>query len=813
MSCAACSARVERAVSAISGAEGCSVNLLTGDMSVSGEVDEAQIISAVTGAGYGIEPANTKNANKSVQIKEKSRTFPRLVASLILLVPLMYISMGYVMWGAPLPLFLSKNALAVALLELLLSALVLVINQKFFINGTRGVLKRSANMDTLVMLGAGASFIYSVAIVFFMSAEAISGADAFHYLHGLYFESAAMIPTLITVGKALEERAKGKTTVAISALMSLKPPTATVVRGEKELSVSADEVRVGDIFLVRPGEAVPVDGRILDGESSIDESMLTGEHLPVDKRVGDRVLAGTVNQSGFLRCEATEVGEGTAISAIIKTVEEASSSKAPIARLADRVSGVFVPLVILVASVTFFLWWIFGPSVGGALARGISVLVISCPCALGLATPVAIMVGSGVGARRGILFKNAEALELLGKGKIIALDKTGTVTEGAPTVSFVRAYAVKEEELLSAALSIEKKSEHPLAGAIVKYAEERAVCEEVLDFLALSGSGVRCIWRGKVLIGGSFAFVESSAKITEEARADFMRVTELGETPLFFALGGVLLGMISVTDRVREDSPSAVEELTELGMRVVMLTGDNGRTAKSIAEKAGIDEVRASLMPDGKAEAVRELSEEGAVIMVGDGINDAPALTSASVGIAIGGGTDIAIDSAGVVLMKNSLVSVAEAVLLSRAVIKNIKENLFWAFLYNTVGIPLAAGAFGLSMSPMLGALAMSLSSVCVVTNALRLWRFPKRLFKKKGNLNLQNGEKSMKITIKIEGMMCPHCEARVKKTVEGLDFVLEASVSHTAGEATVIMSSADKISAVTEAIENEGYRVLEIIK
>ena len=811
MSCAACSARVERAVSEVEGVESCSVNLLTGKMSVVGTATDEKITSAVIRSGYGIEEKNTKKDNNTLQNSGKSPIVPRLIASISCLVILMYISMGYTMWSFPLPRFLTENPLIIAAIELFISGVVLVINQRFFVSGYKGVINRSPNMDTLVSLGAGASFVYSTVLFFVMISEALSGADVHHYLHGLYFETAAMIPALVTVGKTLEERAKGKTQNAIRSLMSLTPPTATVLRDGEEMIISADEVISGDVFLLRPGESVAVDGIIIEGESSIVESALTGESLPVDKREGDKVFAGTINGSGFLRCRATAVGEGTVLSTIIKTVEEASSTKAPIARIADKVAAIFVPAVMLIAFVTFALWWIFGGAIGEALARGISVLVISCPCALGLATPVAIMVGSGVGAQVGVLFKNAEALELLGRGKIIALDKTGTVTVGEPSVRSVKAYGISEKELLTAALSLEKKSEHPLAGAVVSYAEQRVECETTESFENRSGSGVTAVWRGKRLIGGNLSFVETEAYVGDEVRRDYDRVTEEGETPLLFAHGGILIGMISVADTVRADSKEAVEALKLLEMRVVMLTGDNEKTARKIASLAGIDETRAELLPTDKSDAVKELSRNGGVIMVGDGINDSPALTAASVGIAIGRGTDIAIDSAGVVLTRSSLMDVACAVRLSRAVLTNIRENLFWAFLYNSIGIPLAAGAFGLSMSPMLGALAMSLSSASVVLNALRLARLKKKLYPKNDNNNLQNEVLNMELVIKIEGMMCPHCEARVKKLVEAFPFVESADVSHVKGEATLKLSAPADKSALREAIEEDGYKVISI--
>ena len=812
MSCAACSARVERAVGAVEGVDACSVNLLTGSMNIEGRASDEEIIAAVVKAGYGATVKGTEKEKKGVQNDGKNAIIGRLITSLVLLVPLMYISMGHVMWDAPLPSFLSENALAIALAELVISALIMVVNQRFFISGFKGVLNRSPNLDTLVALGSGASFVYSMAILFLMTAEAMSGNEIHHYLHELYFESAAMILALITVGKMLEARAKGKTADAIKSLMKLSPKTATVLRDGKEERIPAESVRIGDVFLVRPGESVPVDGIVLEGESSIVEAALTGESVPADKSVGDRVLAATVNQSGFLKCEATKVGEDTAIAAVIKMVEEASSTKAPIAKVADKVSGVFVPIVMGIAALTFALWWIFGGNFGYALARGISVLVISCPCALGLATPVAIMVGSGVGAKLGILFKNAEALELTGRARIVALDKTGTITKGEPQVAEILPFGVSETELLSAAASIEVKSEHPLARAVVRYAEERAEISEVEKFEALSGNGVRAEYRGGELVGGKLGFIKTRVPITEAAQAAYDRLTSEGKTPLFFSYHESLIGIIAVADTVRADSREAIEELHSMGMRVVMLTGDNENTAREIGRLAGVDEVIADVLPDGKAEVVKSLSASGRVMMVGDGINDSPALTSADVGMAIGGGTDIAIESADVVLMHDKLSDVPRAVRLGRATLKNIYENLFWAFLYNLIGIPLAAGAFGLSMSPMLGAAAMSLSSFCVVVNALRLGLFSRK-YTKNVNNNIQKEVEAMQVTMKIEGMMCPHCEARVKSTLEALEYVESAAVSHKAGSAVINLRGECDCEALKAVVEAQGYKVILIIK
>ena len=837
MSCAACSARVESAVSGLDGVSSCAVNLLTNSMAVDGEASDSEIISAVEKAGYGASPKGEKtpkNDNNDIQNTEKKNLISRLIASVALLLPLMYVSMGHVMWGAPLPQAISENPMAIALIQLLLSAAVIVINQRFFISGFKGVINRSPNMDTLVALGSGASFIYSAALLFVMSGYCISGEieTAGHMLHELYFEAAAMILTLITVGKMLEARAKGKTTDAIKELMDLSPKTATVIRDGRELSIPAAEVRVGDIFLVRPGESVPVDGVVIDGASSVNEAALTGESIPADKTVGDKVLAATVNGSGALRCEATRVGEETTIASVVKMVEDASATKAPIAKIADRVSGIFVPCVVGVALLTLALWWIFDGSFGHALARGISVLVISCPCALGLATPVAIMVGSGVGARLGILYKSAEAIELTARAKTVALDKTGTVTRGEPRVTdFIPAEGITDGILAETALAVEVMSEHPLARAVVEYTMSKAERKAVTDFEALSGSGVRCRLDGNEIYGGSYSFISTVTELPDSLARDYERLTGEGKTPLLFTRGGRFIGIIAVADTVREDSAEAIAELKRLGMRVVMLTGDNSRTAAEIGRVAGVDEVRAELLPADKARIISELAAEGRVIMVGDGINDAPALASADVGIAIGGGTDIAIDSADVVLMRDSLSDVTRAARLGRSTLRNIKQNLFWAFIYNCIGIPLAAGVFtpllGWELNPMFGALAMSLSSFCVVTNALRLNGFYFAERKKNGVKNAENvnndikneeikedddmGLFGTKITLKVEGMMCPHCEARVKSALEALECVKSADVSHEKGTAVVKPEGECDRELLRSTVEAAGYKVTEV--
>ena len=821
MSCAACSARVEKAVSQTEGVTSCSVNLLTNSMTVEGSATDEMIIAAVSKAGYGASAKGAekpKNDNNSSQKDEQKAIIYRLVASVVLLLPLMYLSMGHVMWDWPLPAFFESNPLSIAILQMLISGLVLVINQRFFISGIRAVINRSPNMDTLVALGSGVSYIYSIAMTIMMT-----GAEhPDHYLHSLYFESAAMILTLITVGKMLEARAKGKTTDAINSLLRLAPRTATVIRDGKEQVIPASDVRVGDIFIVRPGESIPVDGVVTEGHSSVDESALTGESVPVDKQVGDSLLAATTNTSGFMKCRATKVGDDTAIASVIRMVEDASASKAPIAKIADRVSGIFVPVVLLIALITFTAWMIIDGQLGKALSSAISVLVISCPCALGLATPVAIMVGSGVGAKHGILFKSAEALELTGRAGIIALDKTGTITEGKPrVVNVICDRSSDEGELLSVAYALEKQSEHPLAKAVSAYAESYSRDLLITDFKALAGSGVygrvqssECRVQSEVY-GGSYKFISTICDLSAY-KNDYDRLTAEGKTPLFFIRDGEPLGLIAVADTVREDSAQAIADMKAMGLRVVMLTGDNSRTAEAIGREAGVDEVISELLPDGKESAIRKLSESGRVIMVGDGINDAPALTRAEVGMAIGGGTDIAIESADVVLMRDSLSDVVDAIRLGRSVLRNIHQNLFWAFCYNMVGIPLAAGLFGLSLNPMFGAAAMSLSSFCVVTNALRLNTFrPKH---KKTNKIIENTseikekeERQMKITMKIEGMMCPHCEGRVRDVLSALDCVESAEVSYKEDLAIVTPKGECPHELLEKTVTDAGYKVVSI--
>ncbi len=814
MSCAACSARVEKAVSAVDGVTACSVNLLTGTMGVEGKATPQEIVSAVTGAGYGasLKSEQTQPASQRTATDETAAVRRRLIASLGFLAVLMYVSMGHVMWGWPLPLVAAENPVVLGLIQLLLSAAVMVVNKQFFISGLKGLLHGAPNMDTLVSLGSAAAFGYSTAVLF-VAADAMSrGEAAMHYVHDLYFESAAMILALITVGKLLEARSKGKTTDALRGLMELAPPTATVVRDGREVTVPVAEVRRGDIFTVRPGESIPVDGVVLEGHSAVNEAALTGESLPVDKTAGDAVSAATVNHSGFLRCEATRVGADTTLSQIIRMVNDAAATKAPIAKLADTVSGVFVPVVMAIAAVTVLVWLLVGESGGFALARGISVLVISCPCALGLATPVAIMVGNGVGAKNGILFKTAESLEQTGKAAVVVLDKTGTVTAGEPRVTALTpADGVSEIELLTSAASLESKSEHPLAHAVLSEAERRGVLpEETTAFEALPGNGLTAVVGGKKLVGGSVAFLQKNSEISEKWVKIARDSAEQGNTPLLFACDGRLLGMIAVADTVKEDSPKAVRQLRQMGLRVVMLTGDNERTARAVAAEAGVDEVIADVLPDGKEAAVRTLQRQGRVVMVGDGINDAPALTRADIGVAIGAGTDVAIDAADVVLVKSRLSDVAGAIRLSRATLRNIKQNLFWAFAYNTLGIPLAAGVFipllGWELNPMFGALAMSLSSVCVVSNALRLNLVC--LHKKE-----PTAEKPQAIvkTIRIEGMMCGHCEAHVKRTLEAINGVLVADVSQEKGTAVITLTAPVEDEVLKAAVEAEEYSVTDI--
>ncbi len=834
MSCAACSARVEKAVSKVPGVTSCSVSLLTNSMGVEGTADPAQVIAAVEEAGYGAtekraaglerpqaSASSVSAAEDSLKDRETPRMKRRLIASLCFLIPLMYFSMGHMMWNWPVPSFLEGNHVAMGLIQLLLTTAVMVINQKFFISGFKGLIHRAPNMDTLVALGAGASYGYSLYALFAMTDAQMRGsaAEIMSYMHEFYFESAAMILTLITVGKMLEARSKGKTTDALKSLMKLAPKTATVIRNGAEETVSIEQVRKGDVFVVRPGENIPVDGVILEGHSAVNESALTGESIPVDKDAGDAVSAATLNQSGYLRCEATRVGEDTTLSQIIQMVSDAAATKAPIAKVADRVSGVFVPAVIGIALVTIAVWLIAGQTIGFALARGISVLVISCPCALGLATPVAIMVGNGMGAKNGIMFKTAVSLEETGKTQIVALDKTGTITSGEPKVTdMIPAAGVTEEELLAYAYALEKKSEHPLARAVItKAEEENAVCvREAEDFHAVPGNGLTGILAGVKLAGGNLSFISRNAVIPDEAVKRAEKLSAEGKTPLFFSRNGMFIGMIAVADVIKEDSPRAVKELQNMGIHVVMLTGDNERTAKAIGAQAGVDEVIAGVLPDGKESVIRSLKKKGRVAMVGDGINDAPALTRADMGIAIGAGTDIAIDAADVVLMKSRLSDVPAAIRLSRAALRNIHENLFWAFFYNVIGIPLAAGVwipiFGWQLNPMFGAAAMSLSSFCVVSNALRLNWFKMYDAGRDKKIKVKNKEEStMTKTMKIEGMMCGHCEARVKKTLEALAGVDSAEVSHEAGTAVVTLNEEVSDDVLKKAVEDQDYKVLEI--
>ena len=833
MSCAACSARVEKAVSKVPGVTSCSVSLLTNSMGVEGTASPADIIAAVEEAGYGAsekgapaaggkQQTSLAAAEDSLRDKETPKMKKRLIASLCFLIPLMYFSMGHMMWNWPVPAFFEGNHVAMGLLQLLLTAAVMVINQKFFISGFKGLIHGAPNMDTLVALGAGASFVYSTYALFAMADAQVRGdmAGAMSYMHEFYFESAAMILTLITVGKMLEARSKGKTTDALKSLMKLAPKTATVLRNGAETEVSVDQVRKGDIFVVRPGENIPVDGIVLEGSSAVNESALTGESIPVDKKPGDQVSAATVNHSGFIRCEATRVGEDTTLSQIIQMVSDAAATKAPIAKIADRVSGVFVPAVIAIAAITIIVWLIAGQTVGFALARGISVLVISCPCALGLATPVAIMVGNGMGAKNGIMFKTAVSLEETGKTQIVALDKTGTITSGEPKVTdMIPADGVTEDELLAAAYALEKKSEHPLAHAILVRAKEKGVDErlETEEFQAVPGNGLSGRLGEDWLAGGNLKFIGGNAEITDEIRKKAEELAEGGKTPLFFSRNGKLIGIIAVADVIKEDSPQAVRELQNMGIHVVMLTGDNERTAKAIGAQAGVDEVIAGVLPDGKESVIRSLKRKGKVAMVGDGINDAPALTRADIGIAIGAGTDIAIDAADVVLMKSRLSDVPAAIRLSRATLRNIHENLFWAFFYNVIGIPLAAGVwiplFGWQLNPMFGAAAMSLSSFCVVTNALRLNWFNVHDARKDKNVKSHKKQEvtTMEKTMKIEGMMCEHCEARVKKTLEAIPQVDAAEVSYKAGTAVVTLNAEVGDDVLKKAVEDQDYKVLGI--
>lgn len=836
MSCAACSSRVEKAVSKVPGVTSCSVSLLTNSMGVEGTASEQEIIKAVADAGYGASKkgegaAKTQSSSASAgEDMLKDRTTPalkkRLIASLGFLIVLMYFSMGHMMWGWPVPGFMKDNHVMMGLLQMLLTIAVMVINQKFFISGFKGMIHRAPNMDTLVALGSGASFVYSTYALFAMTDAQMRGdMDAvMSYMHDFYFESAAMILALITVGKMLEARSKGKTTDALKGLMKLAPKTAVVIRGEKEVQVSIEQVQKGDCFVVKPGENIPVDGEVIEGNSAVNESALTGESIPVDKAVGDKVSAATVNQSGYLKCRATRVGEDTTLSQIIQMVSDAAATKAPIAKIADRVSGVFVPMVITIAVLTIIVWLIAGQSIGFALSRGIAVLVISCPCALGLATPVAIMVGNGMGARNGIMFKTAVSLEETGKMQIVALDKTGTITSGEPKVTdIIPAAGVTEDTLLKCAYALENKSEHPLARAILENAkEENAGIEEVTGFQALPGNGLTARLDGHTLYGGNHTFISSKVSVDGDMQKKAEKLAEAGKTPLFFGNEDRLLGVIAVADVIKEDSPQAIKELQNMGIHVVMLTGDNERTAKAIGQQAGVDEVIAGVLPEGKEQVIRKLKEKGKVAMVGDGINDAPALTRADMGIAIGAGTDVAIDAADVVLMKSRLSDVPAAIRMSRATLRNIHENLFWAFFYNIIGIPLAAGVwyplFGWKLNPMFGAAAMSLSSFCVVSNALRLNLFKmydaskdKKLKAKKEKKRSKKEDKTMKKIMHIEGMMCGHCEAAVKKALEALPQVDEAVVSHEAGTAELTLNAQIADDVLKKTVEDKDYTVTSV--
>ena len=847
MSCAACSARVEKAVKAVPGVTSCSVSLLTNSMGVEGTASASAIVKAVQEAGYGASPKAAAAETPSAELDaladhETPRLKKRLIASLVFLAVLMYFSMGHMMWGWPLPHWFDGNHVAMGLVQLLLAGIVMVINQKFFISGFKGLLHRAPNMDTLVALGSSASFLWSTYALFAMTRAQVDGNDALvmHYMMELYFESAAMILTLITVGKMLEARSKGKTTDALKSLMKLAPQTATLLREGAEVTVPIAQVKKGDLFVVRPGENIPVDGLVLEGSSAVNESALTGESIPVDKTAGDKVSAATTNQSGFLKCEATRVGEDTTLAQIIRMVSDAAATKAPIAKIADTVSGFFVPAVISISVLTTFVWLLLGREFGYALARGISVLVISCPCALGLATPVAIMVGNGLGARNGILFKTAASLEAAGRTQIVALDKTGTITSGEPRVTdILPAEGVSESELLTLAASLEQKSEHPLAKAVLAYAEtETIACPDVTDFAALPGNGLSARLDGMEIYGGNAEFIATKASVPAELQAEAARRAAEGKTPLFFGGAGRLMGVIAVADTLKEDSPRAIRELQNMGIRVVMLTGDNQRTADAIGRQAGVDEVIAGVLPDGKEAVIRRLQESGKVAMVGDGINDAPALTRADTGIAIGAGTDVAIDAADVVLMNSRLSDVPAAIRLSRATLRNIHENLFWAFIYNIIGIPLAAGVFipfGLTLNPMFGAAAMSLSSFCVVSNALRLNLFdlhstkhdrkPKSAALPAAPVQSAAAENTaepvsapvvkednaMKKTLHVEGMMCCHCEARVKKALEALPAVDEAVVSHEAGTAIVTLNAEVSDADLKKAVEDQDYKVTGI--
>ena len=831
MSCAACSSRVEKAVSKVPGVTSCSVSLLTNSMGVEGTASDEEIIAAVREAGYDAAPKGGETSRGAAEGAEdealKDLETPalkrRLIASLGFLAVLMYLSMGHMMWGWPLPSYLGDNHVAMGLAQLLLTVAVMVVNQKFFISGFKSLWHRAPNMDTLVALGSAAAFVYSTAALFAMTAAQARGdaAGVMAYMHEFWFEAAAMILALITVGKMLEARSKGRTTDALKGLMKLAPKTAVLLKDGVETSVPIEQVKKGDIFVVRPGENIPVDGVVLEGGGAVNESALTGESIPVDKAPGDRVSAATLNQSGFIKCEATRVGEDTTLSQIIQMVSDAAATKAPIAKIADRVSGVFVPVVIGISAVTTAAWLLAGESVGFALARGISVLVISCPCALGLATPVAIMVGNGMGAKNGILFKNAASLEEAGKVRIVALDKTGTITSGEPKVTdIIPAPGYGEDELLRLAAALEQKSEHPLARAVLRETGERKIAAaEVSDFRALPGNGLAATLDGSALLGGNYNFISRQATVSGEMKAQSERLAEEGKTPLFFSKDGALAGIIAVADTIKEESARAVGELKNMGIHVVMLTGDNERTARAVGGEAGVDEVIAGVLPDGKESVIRRLKEKGAVAMVGDGINDAPALTRADIGITIGAGTDVAIDAADIVLMKSRLTDVPAAIRLSRATLRNIHENLFWAFIYNIIGIPLAAGIFisllGWKLNPMFGAAAMSLSSFCVVTNALRLNFFKMYDAGKDKKINTDHKKSKERITmektIKIEGMMCGHCEATVRKALEALPQVEAANVDHTAGTAVVTLKDAVQDEVLKKAVEDKDYKVVSI--
>lgn len=824
MSCASCVARVEKAVNKVDGVTSCSVNLLTNSMSVDGDVKSSDVISAVEKAGYGASlKGNSYKENKSNDEPLKDTETPklkkRLFSSLVFLILLMYISMGHMMWGFPLPSILANNHIAMGLIQLLLTVIIMVINQKFFVSGFKALIYRSPNMDTLVALGAGASFIYSVYALFAMTNAQVNNdmSLVMKYMDEFYFESAGMILTLITLGKMLESYSKGKTTNAIKGLMNLAPKKATILVDNVEKVVPVEEVKIGDIFVVKPGENIPVDGVVIEGESAVNESALTGESIPVDKSVGDNVSGATVNQSGFIKCKATKVGEDTTLSQIIKMVSDASATKAPIAKVADKVSGVFVPVVISIAVVTIIVWLLCGATFGNALVRGISVLVISCPCALGLATPVAIMVGNGVGAKNGILFKNATSLETTGKVSYVLLDKTGTITNGTPVVTdIIPSENYTEDNLLSYASSLESKSEHPLAKAVVQKAIDSSIKTlDTTDFKSLTGNGVSAKINGKTIVGGSVKHISSIANIDENIIKKADDLATKGKTPLLFVMDNQLLGIIAVADVVKSDSPKAIKELQNMGIKVVMVTGDNEKTAQAIAKESGVDEVIAGVLPDGKEKVVTQYKQKGMVAMVGDGINDAPALTRADIGIAIGAGTDVAIDSADIVLMKSKLTDVSGAIRLSRGTLRNIHENLFWAFIYNVIGIPLAAGVwipiFGWTLSPMFGAAAMSLSSFCVVTNALRLNFLNIRSSKRDRKIKNKSNKKeknTMTTTLKINGMMCPHCEATVKTALESIDGVTSAEVSHESGTAVVTLSKEVSDDVLKKAVVDKGYTV-----